>query len=95
MVKDSTAHCNAIFFPPIVIASGYIGYVDYHPFYLGVLGLHVVAFLFVWFVGSGYLECSCWGGSSVVYWSAINYNRRKENRITVSSKILKLNNLYT
>jgi hypothetical protein len=27
MVKDSAAHCNAIFFPPIVVASGYFGYV--------------------------------------------------------------------
>jgi hypothetical protein len=23
MVKDSAAHCNAVFFPPIVVASGY------------------------------------------------------------------------
>jgi hypothetical protein len=22
MVKDSTAHCNVVFFPPIVVASG-------------------------------------------------------------------------
>jgi hypothetical protein len=22
MVKDSAAHCNAVFFPPIVVASG-------------------------------------------------------------------------
>jgi hypothetical protein len=42
----------------------------YHQFYFGVLGLHVVAFGFVWFVGCGCLECSCWGGSSVVCWSA-------------------------
>jgi heme exporter protein D len=27
MVKDSAAHCNAVFFPPIVVASGYFGYV--------------------------------------------------------------------
>jgi hypothetical protein len=44
-VKDSAAHCNAVFFPPIVIASGYCCYVGYHQFYLDVLGLHVVAFL--------------------------------------------------
>jgi hypothetical protein len=25
MVKDSAAHCNAVFFPPIVVASGYVG----------------------------------------------------------------------
>jgi hypothetical protein len=39
MVKDSTALCNAVFFPPIVVASGYFGYVGYHQFYLGVCGL--------------------------------------------------------
>jgi hypothetical protein len=68
MVKDSAA---AVFFPPLVVASGYFGYVVYHQIYLGVLGLRVVAFGFVWFVGCGCLECSCWGGSSVVCWSAI------------------------
>jgi hypothetical protein len=25
MVKDSAAHCNAVFFPPILVASGYFG----------------------------------------------------------------------
>jgi hypothetical protein len=45
MVKDSAAHCNAVFFPPIVLASGYFEYVDYHQFYLGVLELHPTAFL--------------------------------------------------
>jgi hypothetical protein len=44
MVKDSAACCNAVFFPPTVVAPGYFGYVGYHQFYLGVLGLHVVAF---------------------------------------------------
>jgi hypothetical protein len=53
-----------------VVASGYFGYMGYHQFYLGVLGLYVVAFGFVWFVGCGCVECSCWGGSSVVCWSA-------------------------
>jgi hypothetical protein len=48
MVKDSAAHCNAVFFPPIVVASRYFGYVGYHLFYLGVFGLHVVVFGFVW-----------------------------------------------
>lgn len=42
MVMDSAAHCNAVFFPPIVVAFGYVGY---HQFYLGGLGLHNVAFL--------------------------------------------------
>jgi hypothetical protein len=51
--KDSAAHCNAGFFPPIVVASGYFGYMGYHQFYLGALGLQVVAFGFVWFVGCG------------------------------------------
>jgi hypothetical protein len=27
MVKNSAAHCNTVFFPPIVVASGYFGYV--------------------------------------------------------------------
>jgi hypothetical protein len=45
MVKDSAAYCNEVFFPPIVVASGYFGYVGYHQFYTGVLGLHVIAFL--------------------------------------------------
>jgi hypothetical protein len=45
MVKDSAAHCNAGFFPPIVVASGNFGYVGFHQLYLGVLGLHVVGFL--------------------------------------------------
>jgi uncharacterized membrane protein len=47
MVRDSAAHCNAVFFPPIVVAASYFGYVGYHQFYLGVLGLHMVALLFV------------------------------------------------
>jgi hypothetical protein len=29
-VKDSAAHCNVGFFPSIVVASGYFGYVGYH-----------------------------------------------------------------
>jgi hypothetical protein len=29
MGKDSSAHCSAVFFPPIVVASGYFGYVGY------------------------------------------------------------------
>jgi hypothetical protein len=58
VVKDSPAHSNGVSFPPIVVTFGYFGYVDYHQFYLGVLGLHVVAFGFVWFVGCGCLECS-------------------------------------
>jgi hypothetical protein len=71
MVKDSATHFNAVFFPPTVVASGYFGYVGYHQFYLGVLGLHMIAFGFVWFVGCGCLECSFWSGSSAVCWSAI------------------------
>jgi hypothetical protein len=27
VVKDSATHCNAVFFPPIVVAFGYFGYV--------------------------------------------------------------------
>jgi hypothetical protein len=43
MVKDSAAHSNASFFLPIVVVSRYFGYVSYHQFYLGALGLHVAA----------------------------------------------------
>jgi hypothetical protein len=28
MVKDSAAHCNAVFLPAIAVASGYFGYMD-------------------------------------------------------------------
>jgi hypothetical protein len=46
MVKDSAAHCNAVFLPPIVAASGYIGFMWVTvSFILGVLGWHAVAFL--------------------------------------------------
>jgi hypothetical protein len=69
MVKDSAAHCNAVFSLSIVIASGYFGYMGYHPFYLDVHGLHMVAFDFVGFVGCDCLECSCWGGCSVGCWT--------------------------
>jgi hypothetical protein len=71
MVKDSAAHYNVVFVPPIVVASDYVGYVGYHQFYLGVPGIHMVAFGFVCFVGCGCLEYSCWGRSFVVCWSAI------------------------
>jgi hypothetical protein len=33
MVKDSAAHCNAVFFPPVEVVSRYFGYVGYHQFY--------------------------------------------------------------
>jgi hypothetical protein len=29
VVKDSAAHCNAVFFPPMVVASDYFDYVGY------------------------------------------------------------------
>lgn len=48
MVKDSAAPCNAVFFLPILVASGY--------FWLG--WLLVVAFGFVWFTDCGCLECA-------------------------------------
>jgi hypothetical protein len=32
MDKDSAALCNAGYFPSIVVASGYFGYVGYHQF---------------------------------------------------------------
>jgi hypothetical protein len=88
VVKDFAAHCDTVTFLSIVVASGYFGYVGYHQFYLGVLGLHVVAFGFMLFVGCGCVECSCWGGSSVVCWSAIivvlcsNTSEAPNNRIS-------------
>jgi hypothetical protein len=33
-IKDSAAHCSAVFIPPIAVASGYFGYVGYNQFYL-------------------------------------------------------------
>jgi hypothetical protein len=45
--KDSTAHCNAVFFPPIVVASGYFGYVGCTWLLLVLFGLLVVAVLSV------------------------------------------------
>jgi hypothetical protein len=30
MVKDTAAHCNAVFFPFMVVVSDYFGYVGYH-----------------------------------------------------------------
>jgi hypothetical protein len=92
VVKDSAAYCNAVSFPPIVVASGYFGYVGYHQMFLcctwllfcNVLELlkvytyvySVIVYMMllngsVWFVGCGCLECSCWVGSFVVFWSAI------------------------
>jgi hypothetical protein len=75
MVKVSAAHCNAGFFPPIVVASRYFG--------------------LVWFVGCGCLQCSCWGGSSVVCWSpitlqSVNLGPKREDMIGRWSKALVL-----
>jgi hypothetical protein len=36
MVKNSAAHCNAVFFPLIVVDSGYSDYVGYHRFHLSL-----------------------------------------------------------
>jgi hypothetical protein len=71
VVKESAAHCNAVFYLSTVVSPSYFAYLGYHQYYLGVLGLHMVAFHFVWFVGCGCLECSRWDGSSVVFWPAI------------------------
>jgi hypothetical protein len=61
VVKDSAANCDTVTFPPIIIASGYFGYVGYHQCYLGVLGFHVDAFGYtsIWYAGYGCPECSC------------------------------------
>jgi hypothetical protein len=58
VVKDSAAHCNAVFFPPVLV----------------VIKLMV---------------------TDITKITRGNYNRKKENRITVSSRILNHNNLYT
>jgi hypothetical protein len=53
-----------LFYLSYVVASDYIwlrGLTIW--FYFGVLDLHVFVLGFVWFVGCGCLECSCWGGS--------------------------------
>jgi hypothetical protein len=47
VVKDSAAHCNAVFFPFIVVASGYFGYVGCAWLLLVLFGLLVVAALSV------------------------------------------------
>jgi hypothetical protein len=67
--KDSAAHCNAVFFPPI--ASGYFSYAYCHKFYLGVLGLHVVALGSFGLLVMATLNVLYWSGSSVVRWLAI------------------------
>jgi hypothetical protein len=64
--NDSAAHCNAVFFPPIALASGYSGYVVTTSFIwvslgctwvlLVLFGLVVVAALSV-LVGVGVLLC--------------------------------------
>jgi hypothetical protein len=68
MAKSSAAHCNAGFFPPIVVASGCFGYVGYHKLsfiwvslgctwlLLVLFGLLVVAALNV-LAGAGVLLC--------------------------------------
>jgi hypothetical protein len=43
MMKDSVAQCNAVFFLPIVVASGYFGYVGCTWLLLVLFGLLVVA----------------------------------------------------
>jgi hypothetical protein len=56
MVKDSAAHCNVGSFPPIVVASGYYGYVGSTWLLLVLFGLLVVAALSV-LAGAGFLLC--------------------------------------
>jgi hypothetical protein len=47
VAKEYTAHCKAVFFPPILVASGCFDYVGYRQFYSGVLTLQGVVFRFV------------------------------------------------
>jgi hypothetical protein len=56
VVKDSAAHCNVGFFPPILVASGYFGYVGCTWLVLVLFGLLVVAALSV-LAGAGVLLC--------------------------------------
>jgi hypothetical protein len=53
------AHSNALFFPSVIVDSGYFGFMGYYQFYLGVLGFARGSFGFAGFVGCGCLECSC------------------------------------
>jgi hypothetical protein len=57
VVKDSAAHCNAVFFPPIV-ASGYFGYVGCMWLFLVLFGLLVVAAFSVLATAGVLLCCS-------------------------------------
>jgi hypothetical protein len=45
MVKDFAVHCNTVIFPPILVASGYFGYVGCTWLLLVLFGLLVVAAL--------------------------------------------------
>jgi hypothetical protein len=56
MPKDSAAHCNAVSFPPTLVASGYFGYVGCMCLFLVLFGLLVVAALNV-LAGAGVLLC--------------------------------------
>jgi hypothetical protein len=56
VVKNSTAHSNAVFFPPILFASGYFGYVGCTWLILVLSGVLVVAALSVLAV-TGVLVC--------------------------------------
>jgi uncharacterized membrane protein len=115
MVKESAAHCNAGFFSPVVVASGYFGYVGCKWLLMVLFGLLVVASLNV-LAGAGVLLCVGCNrqskqnqkqpratqshlnktvGDPHNQLTRGNYNRRRENRITVSSRILNHNNLYT
>jgi hypothetical protein len=71
VVKDSAAHCNAVFFPPTVVASGYFGYVGSTWLLLVLFGLLVVAALTV-LAEAGFLLCV--GRPSQIEWCSIfNY----------------------
>jgi hypothetical protein len=48
MVWDSAGHCNTGFFPPIVVVSGYFGYVGYHQFYLSLGSRGYLWFCWLW-----------------------------------------------
>jgi hypothetical protein len=73
-----------VILPPTVVASGYFGYVGYHQFYLGVLGLQVVAFGFVQFV-----SCGCLAGVRVLLCvGRPNTGRGARVRVPVGSKIV-------
>jgi hypothetical protein len=81
VVKESAAHCNAVFFCPIAVASGYSGYVGCIWLLLVLLGLLVVTAGFAWFAGCDCLECSCWSRMPCVGHSTNPHNQNNQRQL--------------